>query len=262
MATAPGLSIGPMDIDQAGELVGELGVHNKANHLLNMHAQLYPLELVQKLSLPRDADRSEALDLGEVQSQLEDLTGQRAFFKDGFTLEDASVKGDRPGNRVVSVVFTNDTTGRTGRGVIPYSVVEKATERRLNAMKEMRADAFRAGMDPRNVTPEDLERSGSAEASDVEARLEALEADLAAANQRAQAAEEQLNASKDPEPWDGYDESGADEVIAKVREGGVQEYGRAGLERIATYEGANKQRSTVQRAVDEELSKPSDRPAA
>lgn len=261
MANAPGLSIGPMDIDRAGELVGELGVHNRANHLLNQHAQLYPLELVQKLSLPRDHDRSEALDLEDVERELSDLTGRRAFFKDGFVLEDAAVKGDRPGNRVVSVVFTNPESGRTGRGIIPYSGVEKATERRLAALKELRANELRAGRDPGAVTGEDVQEAG-APSSDVEARLEALEQQLAAAEARAAEAESQLEAAGDPEPWEGYDEADADSVVAKVREGGVQEFGRAGLERIGTYEGSNKGRVTVQRAVDEELSKPDDRQSA
>lgn len=252
MATrTPGLTLGPEDVDQAGELVRELGVHNRAHMLLNRHAQLYPMELVQALSLPRDAERSDALDMEEVEGALKDVQGRRAFFRDGFVLEDASVKGDRPDNRVVAVVFTNPETGRTGRGVIPYETVEGPTERRAQEKARERMTSRLAGEEGTTLpTP-----AASPETRDKALldRLETLEREFRSVSAERDELHERLGDSEpsNQEPFDGYDEMSADELNKRLKADGASEYGRAGLERMETYEAEHKNRSTVLSTIQE-----------
>lgn len=248
MARTPGLAIGPQDVDEAGELVGPLGVHNRANILLNRHAQLYPQELVQALSRPRDAARSEALDLEDVEGALGDLQGRRAFFQDGFILEDASVKGETPDSRVVAVVFTNPKSGRTGRGVIPYEMVEGPTERRVEQRAQERLDSRvrDAGAEPPAASPETRDRA-------LVDRLEQLEREFRTVVAERDELRDRLgdSAPENQEPFDGYDDLNADELNRRLRGDGADEYGRAGLERMETYEAEHKNRSTVLSTIQE-----------
>lgn len=253
MARTPGLAIGPIQgIDEAGELTKDVGVHNLASILLDRHTQMYPLALVQALSRPRDPDRSAALDLGEVKEALERQTGRRAFFREGFVLHDASVKGDTPETRVVSVLYENPETGRTGRGILPYEEVEAATEPRFDALQEEKA---RSTLGPQGVPAKFSAPSAATSDAATEERLQQLERQFREAEQARAAVQEELDALRDPEPWEGYGEQNADAVRDAVNEGGVGEYGRAGLERIRTYEEAHAKRVTVLRAVEEQLAK-------
>lgn len=245
MPRTPGLAIGPQDVDEAGELVGALGVHNRANVLLNRHAQLYPVELVQRLSLPRDAARSEALDLEEVEGALGDLQGRRAFFQDGFVLEDASVKGDTPDNRCVAVVFTNPKTGRTGRGVIPYEMVEGPTERRAQELRDARVEGRVAeARETPAASPETKDRA-------LLDRLEQLEREFRTVKEERDALLAEREEAGDAQPFDGYDDLNAEDLNKRLRSDGADEYGRAGLERMETYEAEHKNRSTVLSTIQE-----------
>jgi hypothetical protein len=249
----PGLAIGPMSgVDEAGELTKDVGVHNLASMLLDRHAQLYPLPLVQALSRPRDHERSAALDLGEVQEALERQTGRRAFFREGFELVDASVKGDTPETQVVSVLYVNPETGRSGRGVIPYEEVATATEKRHEQLQEEKA---RSLLGPAGVPAK--YSAASAETADqaTEARLQELERQFRDAEAGRQAVQDELDALRDPEPWQGYSDENADAIRDKLKDDGLGEFGRAGLERIRTYEEEHGNRSTVLKAVEEQLAK-------
>lgn len=251
MANAPGLTIGPMEPDKAGDLVGNLGVHNRADRLLQHHAKMYPVALVQALSRPHDQERTAALDLDEVEAALTDQKGRQAFFKDGSSLVDASVRGTRAADRVISVVYESPS-GRTMRGVLAYDQVPGA-ERRFEEMQQEKAET-RAGA----VRQSANEQPGSVEArdADLEARLQAVEREFRQAVQAREAAVEELEKLSDPEPFEGYDETNADGIIARVKDDGRDEFGRAGLERMLAYEESHKNRTGVKNAIDGELAKP------
>lgn len=256
MARTPGLAIGPENVDHAGELVARLGVHNRADRLLNRHAMMYPPDLVKALSPHPDPVRSAALDLGEVEEALGDLQGRRAFFREGYVLEDASVRGEGK-NRVVSVVFRvpskdgRDGYGRSARGVIPYEMVEGSVEPRFEELSRQMAEAH-------VQSPDQIPAkfgAASAEASDAgtEKRLQELERQLRQSSEALQALQEEKEKLSDPEPYEGFEGQNAEDVIARVKDDGLGEFGRAGLERMLTYEEAHKDRSTVKAAIEAEL---------
>lgn len=266
---APGLAVGPMEVDGASELVGELGVHNKAAQLLDHHAKLYPTDLRQQLALPRDPLRSEALDLEEVEEALHSLSGRRAFFKEGYVLEDASVKGTRPRDRVVSVVYrlpgpdrAAEDSGRSARGTFPYSLVEADTEPRYEELlaAQKAKEGHGVSEDVRALV-EALVSGRTGEGSsggsqdtgavdELRKEVEALRKQQRDAEQRAVTAEEERDRARDPEPWDGYDDLNADDVISDLSDGAKEQYGVAGLERIATYEETHKNRKSVLAAIE------------
>jgi hypothetical protein len=115
-----GANLGPLDVDGPGDLVASLGVHNKAEALVRRHRANWPPRLIAALARERDEDRSEALDLDEVEAALRALTGREAFFGPDDELEDAAVRGRRESDRVVSVVFRRPSR-RVAVGVIPYA---------------------------------------------------------------------------------------------------------------------------------------------
>lgn len=249
MAT-PGLTLGPQDIDAAGDLTKRLGVHNKADRLLKRHAALYPQELTIALARPIDPERTDALDYDEVTSALSSLRGRKAFFDgDEDELEHAVVRGDRPSNRVVAVVYRTKS-GRSARGVIPYEGLE-ASQRAYEAAKAEKEGRVLSSP----VTTDGTDLTGAA--AELEARNAELEQAAREAEERARQAQqdheallERLERLENPEPWDGYDALDADAVIERITEGGRDEFGRGGLERIQTYESERKNRKTVLRAVE------------
>jgi hypothetical protein len=249
----PGATLGPMlaDIDAPGELVKELGVHNRADILLNYHAQLYPPDLVQKLALPRDLGRTAALDLEEVHDALASLKGRRAFFdpeKD--TLNDASVKGDPATGLYVSVLYMVPS-GRTARGVIPYELCPASAR----AYDQLLQDEAQVGALTSGLRARRPHQAGSADGADQahEDQLRQLERRVSDSEAAQTAVTEELSRLRDPEPWKGYDEENGDPIRAKIEDGGAAEYGRSGLERIRDYEERHKARKGVLNAVEAAL---------
>lgn len=249
----PGATLGPMlaDIDKPGELVKELGVHNRADILLNYHAQLYPPDLVQKLALPRDPARSASLDLEEVHDALAALKGRRAFFDpDKDTLLDASVKGAPATGLYVSLLYMVPS-GRTARGVIPYDLCPASQRAFDQALQdEASVGSLLSGLGSRRVHEAASADSADKAHEDALRQLERRVADSEAA--QAQVTDE-LARLRDPQPWADFDEQNADVVRAKVEDGGAREFGRAGLERIRDYEERHKNRKGVLSAVEAAL---------
>lgn len=269
MTATPGLTLGPQNVDAAGELTKKLGVHNKADRLLKRHRELYPLALTQALARPIDGPRTATLDIDEVHSALSGLKGRSAFFDpDTDTLESATVRGDRESNRVVSVVFITKS-GRSARGVIPYASL-------TGSVRAFKASTISRSGVAAMVVPGDGEpawlpggeplrddapalAAGDADAALAE-RVAALEAAATSAEERARDAESKqadlesrLARAEDPEPWDGYDEENVDTVVQKLEDDGLKEFGRGGLERILTYESERKDRKGVKDAIDAAL---------
>lgn len=246
----PGAVLGPMlaDLDAPGELTKELGVHNRADVLTRYHSQLYPLELIQKLALPRDPERSAALDLEEVHDALSDLKGRRAFFDpEADALLDASVKGDASTGYYISILY-QVPSGRTARAVIPYDLCpESARSYEEQQEAEVAFATLERGLSSRRPS-----RAASADSADQAQadELRQLERRVRESEEAQAAVLEELQRLRDPEPWTGYDEAGADVVKERVTDGGVTEFGTAGLERIADYEERHKNRKTVLDAVE------------
>lgn len=240
------LSVGPMDVDSAAEVTAHLGVHNRAHELLQRHAKLYPAALRTLLSRPIDGDRSTFLRedpelLQAVQDAALAVSGRRRFMGDEDELLSASVQGDASSGRIIGILFRTADSGRSARGVIDYGAVP-AIERAFQAQIAQPAQTHSGGGDGSDVPTGD---SAALEAAlrDAEAKRVELEQELETAKAEAAAA-------ANPEPFDGYDELTAQEVIQRVKDGGHVEFGLNGLDRIAAYEESQgKPRSTVIEAV-------------
>lgn len=249
---APGLSLGPMEVDRAGELTGKVGLKNQAKQLLKAHANQFPAGMTKTLSMPEARTRTEALDLEEVEDALLSLRGRKAFFEDGDRLEGASVRGHLtpsgdvlPGQEdslIVSVVYRkppvrgdNPDLGRSATGFIPYAGLDRSLEAYEEAERARRSGGGAAIAVAGDEDAQDAIRAAESARRDAEESVEELR--------------ERLEALEDPEPWEGYAEEPADAVAEKVKDGGHIEFGRAGLERIESYESRHKDRSTVLKAV-------------
>lgn len=251
--TAPGLTLGPLDPDSSSDLTKNLGVHNRATQLLKRHAANWPLELTRALSRPLDEMRTEALDHDEVLGALTALKGRRAFFnEDTDELEDAAVRGISEKDLIVSVVYRRGGEfGRLAQGVIPYSGMS-ASQRAYDELKA-KEDGTPLAASPASGDPDALQAA--------QAQVEAAQAAQASAEQVAresraaqEAMEERLRRLENPEPFPGYDDLDARERADRIKSGGVDEFGRAGLERIHAYEADRKQPSKqVLAAIEDAL---------
>lgn len=256
-----GLTLGPLDPDNSSELTRKLGVHNKADRLLKNHMANWPVELTKALSLPRADVRSEALDFDEVESALKALSGRRAFFKDGDTFEDASVRGPqgddtkRIEDLIVSVVYRKKSD-RSAVGVIPYSNLEGSL--RAYAQLKLENEAEKRGVPLAALQPaaaggtvdEAALAQAQADAEAHKAAAETAEAGRREAEGKLADLADRIAALENPAPFPGYDELNALDRAAKVKEGGLDEYGRAGLERIYAYEVSHKDSAQVKKAIE------------
>lgn len=257
-APTPGLTLGPLDPDNTSEMTARLGVHNKAAKLLKAHASNWPVQLTTALSRPIDVERTEALDQDEVLSALSSLRGRRAFFdEDSDVLEDATVRGVTEKDRVVAVVFRRAPKdskvgvehGRSAYGVIPYAGLDAS----VRAYEEKKAREELGPLAGFQTTALEAQE-GHLEGVVPEEQLRAAEDARRQAEQDMTELRERLERLENPEPWDGYDDENANAVVERVKEGGIDEFGRAGLERIRSYEESYSQpRKTVLAAVDEAL---------
>jgi hypothetical protein len=264
------LTLGPMDPDNTSELTKRVGVHNRAKQLLIRHGANFPQKLTVALSQPVDKERSDALDLEEVESALRSLSGRRAFFKADDTLEAAAVRGTGK-DRVVAVVFRKpdvldqetgrvaEGSGRAAQGVIAYDGLERsqaAYEEQEEARKAATpqgalAAAILASRGPEN--PAEPDAAITERLDKLEADLKAAQDEKRAAEQRAQEEAEKAAALADPEPIEGYAALGAKKRVELLREGGIGEYGRAGLERVRAWEEAHDGYATVLDAIEDLL---------
>jgi hypothetical protein len=243
----PELTIGPMDPDSSSELTKKLGTHNKVDKLIQRHAANYPIELTKALSRPRDEDRSESVDLEEAAAYARALRGRKAFLGDDDEVVAAAVLGRNENERVVALLYRTAKSGRTARGVIPYAELpqSQAAYERLLAERDAE-DASGAAPAPITV-PED---------SGADERVAEAERARVAAEQEAQELRERVAALEAPEPYEGYDDEAANEVVARIREGGRDEFGTVGLQRLVDYEKAHKRRTTVVHAAEDAISAP------
>lgn len=262
MAT-PGLTLGPQDPDSSSELTGKLGVHNRAKKLLDRHRANWPVDLTLALSRPRDDLRSEALleNMDEVEAALGRMSGRRAFFNaEEDVLEDAAVRGLTERERVVSIVFRRPS-GRVGQGVIPYVGFEE-TEGVFAHLKARQDGVLLAAPAAPAATSEEGDEALRAQLAESEAKAKQATKEKADAEAALANLNERLERLENPEPWEGYDVTKVDDRVKRIHEGGVEEFGRAGLERIETYESGRAQPSKkVLQAIDDALSGETSDPA-
>lgn len=230
MSSTPGLSIAPMDVDEAGEFASTLHDHNKV-HLLMRHAgRNYPKALTQLFLRPQDSERSDV-----AQENLEPI--QEALIDNdtlpkGAVVEGAAVRG-KGKDRVVTVVYRAES-GRSGRAAIAYDEVAGLE------------DAFTAAQ-----AEESGAVAGVVTDEAAAAAVKAAEDAAAEAQKRADEAEQRIAELENPEPFDGYAEANATDIVALIKDGDVvAKYGTSGLDRIEEYEGKlDKPRSTILDAV-------------
>lgn len=181
--------VGPKDVDSAGDMVSRVGVHNQAKRLIKAVRDNYPREMVAALSRPEDPGRSKLLDFDEVERLVED-TG----WDDVTEVEGARVYG-KGKHAVVGVVFRTES-GRSARGVIPYSEFEDSISTYESALAE-------GGV---VVTDEDDPRQ-------LRRALEAAQKKLAEGGDASSGGSSKEEA---PEPYPGYADAKVDEVAEKI----------------------------------------------
>lgn len=245
--TTPGLSIGPMDVDEAGEFASTIKDHNKAHLLLQHAVKNYPKAVRDAFLLPADAERSEAAEecLEDVTEVLSDLKGREGWLPEGAEIEGAAVRGRKTSDRIITVVY-RAASGRSGRGILSYERVP-AIERKYEEQKAEKA----AENAPASAAPVDLDKAAKKAVKDAEERAttaETAQKDLL----------DRLERLENPEPWEGYDDENGDEIIKRLESTGLDEFGTAGLDQIAAYEDreTGKKRKGVLAAVSAAKSPP------
>lgn len=235
----PELVVGPMDIDNSSELTRKLGVHNKAHKLLERHVKNFPPELAAWQVAQTDKERSAALDLDEVKKAALAVPSRDRFLADDDDVEAATVHVNSSGERAVVLLFRKKRSGRSAKGVISYDGLSSSIE------------AYERSQEPEGAPAAVVTDEESAAAvRAAEERVAALEAQLAEA-------ESQAEVAADPEPFEGYAGLNAKDAIERIKEGGREEFGTAGLTRIRAYEEEHQNRSTVIAAVEDALAAPS-----
>lgn len=181
--------INPQDPDEIATITGNQGVKYDALRLIQANAGVYE-KLGPVLALPRDPARTKALDEDEVADEAGSKIVQGS----------ASVRGSGDGPRVV-VYLTESETGRTAKGMVPYSGL-KASQRAFEEQERLRVDSAKAA----RVAGADQDEIGEdPRVSVLTDELERLRSELKAA----QAEPEEASA---PEPYEGFNDANVGEV--------------------------------------------------
>lgn len=117
-----GVRIGPMDPDSTADF-GTVGAKNSARTLIRRHAAMHPPQLTGVLRRKRQAERSDALDMGEVRRAAEQrIEDEGQEVPEDFYITGAAVRGedDAPSQQVVSFTYALPS-GRQGKGALPYN---------------------------------------------------------------------------------------------------------------------------------------------
>ncbi|HEX7088740.1 MAG TPA: hypothetical protein VF192_01310 [Longimicrobiales bacterium] len=241
----------PMDPDNTSELTARLGVHNRAHTLLVRHARNYPRQLVSALSTPAHGpataflrDRKQAGLREAIEDYARDLRGREAFLDDDDVVEDISVRAPSLGAGAFgdptyfAVVYRKGKSGRSARAAVPYDAVPEFDRAFTEFERAQEGGAPLA--EPVEASGEDRE-----ELQRVEAEKASLESQLRELTER-------LGALENPEPFAGYGELNATDVVKRIKDGGAQEFGTVGLQAIIDYEEKrdNPRKSIVDAAKD------------
>lgn len=251
--------IGPIDPDNSSQLTERLGVHNKAHELLRRHAKNYPAALTAALATPVHPaattflrDRQAAGLRDAIEEYARGLKGREAFLDEDDVVEDISVRAPQGGlgafddPTYFAVLYRKGGSGRSARAVIPYSEVPEF-DRALEAFEAEKEAGGSAGP---TLAVSDDETSQLLE----EAATERDAAEKEAAELRAQLRDlgERLDSLENPEPFAGYDETSATDLVKRLKDGGASEFGTIGLQAIVSYEEArdNPRKTVLEAAKD------------
>lgn len=253
----PELRIGPLNPDEAADLVGRSGIGSDSNalELINRNADLYPPEVMAAQTAPRDPVASEALDLDEVAEMVSDVEGAE--------VTDAAVRGTDGKNPQVVVLY-NVESGRSAKAVIPLSELPKSEAAIETAREEAKTRAqgpaapavndqelsdlrrqigeLREALDADRRATDDEEKQ---QLRDRITELETRQSETAEDAEESPGAEQSPNA--EPEPWAGYDELIVAEVLEQLKS--VDDDTRRA---VARYERENKSRDTIIARADKD----------
>jgi hypothetical protein len=252
----PELRIGPLNPDEAANLIGPAGIGSDSNalELINRNADLYPPEVMAAQAAPRDPVASEALDLDEVAEVVSDVEGAE--------VTDASVRGTDGKNPQVVVLY-NVESGRSAKAVIPLSELPKSEA----AIETAREEAERKAQGPAAPAVNDQELSdlrrqigelrdaldADRKATDDEEKQQLRDriTELETANEEHDTDDDRHDAEQspnaEPEPWAGYDDLIVAEVLEQLKS--VDDDTRRA---VARYERENKSRDTIIARADKD----------
>lgn len=265
----PGVKVGPLDPDRTAEF-GEVSGRNSARSLIRMHAQQFPATLLAALGRRLDPERSKALDMDEVRSYLDGLTrenGDPAIPK-GAEVVAAAVRGERDREQVLTYAYRVES-GRTAKwfaeynaDVLPDSYEEGSERVHVAEMKE------------RGVVMSDADVSAGASSSKSDAENRRLKEELAKLRRKldereaakndpvagqqtpepaapeAEAEAEADTPAAENEPYSGYDDVKAAEVVKQLKAEGTTDEER---QAILDYEKTHANRKSVVGAAEQSL---------
>lgn len=241
------LNIGPQKVDATAGLTANSGIHNDVQDLISEHAASYPEGLVENLILPADAFRSEAAT--EKHDEIEEAAKQEGVLDEDDKLLAVGVRGSRPKDRFLSLVF-EAPSGRSGRAVLPYDAVAGLDDRAAELESKARDDAGNAQTVIVQSQSDDRIKELEAAVADLKSLLEAQARDGAPAEPEAAAPVEGDGSDDDQpdvEPYEGYDKETVKEIVAVIEAEGTDPELIAD---ILTYEQKHEDRKGVLEAIE------------
>lgn len=217
-------------------MVSRLGSHNLAAELISSNAANHPADLVTAQMREEHEGRTRFLDEGEVQDAAVDLFGKDVLAKDEDDKKklkpilSARVRGAKGSPDEMQVVLLVEfESGRTGRGAVPYKDFSSSKKAYGKALKDGTV------MEGEPDDPAALKLA-----------LRQAQEEVARLTRDQSPAEPEAPAPA--EPYDGYAEDNAVDVIKQIQSGDLSPEQLTAL-RAAETDG--KERKTVLAALDE-----------
>ncbi len=287
MDVLTGVRMGELETD-ASEKMGQVGGQSAARHLVRHHQLLYPQDLRVALGKTRNDARTDAINAEEADGIIRGFYAEAGEgLSDDAELLGFTVRGqdDRPRDQVVTFCFTT-SAGRTGKGFVPYQELPQsvAAGDRAVQIAEARKNGepwgsfvsapaaaapvedsgevaeLRGEVDELKATVRSLLDELGAPGSDDDAEGDDAGDDAAAATEDddvSQAATATNDApAPAPEPFEGYEGTLAQNIVAKLKESGDAELAKA----VIAYEkrpDMGQNRSTVVSAAEHVLDRQS-----
>lgn len=223
----PSLLVGPQDPDATAELTQRYGVGNNAVKLLEAQADNYPAELRALLSLPIDDDRSQALLDEDVYAAAGDLLRETKRIGDedrAPELVESYVRGSDDRSRVVTITYISPS-GRSAKAALGAWAGDGFSKSR-DAYEELRRGKMGLAAAQARVAGDSQVPADSPEAEALREEVERLH--------------KELEAARDPEPFEGYNAANASELKKRLADSD-----RGEAQRVLDYERAHEDRSTV-----------------
>lgn len=236
-------SVGPMDVDKAGELAPKVNTQNKGKELVMHVRDSHPVELIKLQQRPEDLGRTKGLDPDEVLEAVTEAFGDEDEKGGVVRLLSARVRGkDRPVDDMAVLVLWETASQRTARGAIPYGPLDSSQSRYESGLRDgtiiegldeagnedaaiLKRTAKRQAEQIERLTSKLEEAKGGAPAEgnkDLEGVLAAVE-ELKSENEQLRGQLESLAAGTHPEAEDAADGTGDGSQTAAEVEAGAEE---------------------------------------